>query len=155
MTSISPTDPHSITLQQLMQPEHANQHGAVHGGVVLKAVDEAGAICAMRYARKPCVTVCIDSMQFHSPVQVGELLRCQARITWTGHTSMEVWIRVESEDLIRGELTHTNSAFAVYVALDENGRPCAVPPHAPRNEEERRLWQDALLRQHDRLKLRR
>jgi acyl-CoA hydrolase len=137
-----------------MQPEHANQHGAVHGGVVLKAVDEAGAICAMRYSRKPCVTVCIDSMQFHSPVQVGELLRCQARITWTGHTSMEVWIRVESEDLIRGELTHTNSAFAVYVALDENGRPCAVPPYAPRNEEERRLWQDALLRQHDRLRLR-
>jgi acyl-CoA hydrolase len=137
-----------------MQPEHANQHGAVHGGVVLKAVDEAGAICAMRYSRKPCVTVCIDSMQFHSPVQVGELLRCQARVTWTGHTSMEVWIRVEAEDLIRGEVTHTNSAFAVYVALDENGRPWPVPPHAPRNDEERRLWQDALLRQHERLKLR-
>jgi acyl-CoA hydrolase len=138
-----------------MLPEHANQHGAVHGGVVLKAVDEAGAICAMRYARKPCVTVCIDSMQFHSPVHVGELLRCQARVTWTGRTSIEVWVRVEAEDFIQGEVTHTNSAFAVYVALDEEGKPVNVPPHAPRNDEERRLWQDALLRQHERLKLRR
>lgn len=138
-----------------MQPEHANQHGAVHGGVVMKLIDEAAAICAMRYAHKPCVTVCVDSMQFHSPVHIGELLRCHARVTWTGRTSIEVWVRVEAEDIVRGLLTHTNSAYAVYVALDEEGLPTQVPPHAPRNEEERKLWQDALQRQHERLSARR
>jgi len=155
VTSIAPPDPQEFTLQQLMLPEHANQYGAVHGGVVMKAVDEAGAICAMRYARKPCVTVCIDSIQFHSPVIVGALLRCQARVTWTGRTSIEVWIRVEAEDLIAGKLTHTNSAFAVYVALGKDRTPSSVPTHAPRTDEERKLWQDALLRQHERLKSRR
>jgi acyl-CoA hydrolase len=138
-----------------MQPEHANLHGAVHGGVVMKAMDEAGAICAMRYARKPCVTVCVDSMYFHSPVHVGNLLRCRARVTWTGKTSLEIWIRVETEDLIRGEVIHTHSAFAVYVALDEAGRPSEVPLYTPNTPEERRLLQDALLRQQTRLQARR
>jgi acyl-CoA hydrolase len=150
-----PNDPHQFVLQQLMQPEHANQHGAVHGGIVMKAIDEAAGICAMRYAHKPCVTVCVDSMQFHSPVHIGELLRCHARVTWTGKTSIEVWVRVEAEDFIRGIITHTNSAYAVYVALDGDGIPSSVPPHVPRNDEERKLWQDALQRQHDRLSLRR
>jgi acyl-CoA hydrolase len=138
-----------------MQPAHANQHGAVHGGVVMKAIDEAAGICAMRYSKKPCVTVCVDSMQFHSPVHIGELLRCHARVTWTGKTSIEVWVRVEAEDIVRGLLTHTNSAYAVYVALDDEGLPTPVPPHAPRNEEERKLWQEALQRQHERLSARR
>jgi acyl-CoA hydrolase len=142
----------SITLQQLMLPEHANQLGAVHGGVVMKAVDEAGAICAMRHARRPCVTVCVDSIQFHLPVHVGQLLRCQARVTWTGHTSIEVWINVEAEDIILGKVTHTNSAHIVYVALDESGHRTEVPPLQLTSEDDRRLWQDALIRQRNRLK---
>lgn len=135
-----------------MQPEHANPHGAVHGGVVMKLVDEAGAICAMRYARKPCVTVCVDSMQFHSPVHIGELLRCHARVTWTGRTSIEVWVRVETEDFVRGIVKHTNSAFVVYVAVDADGCPASVPPHSPRNAEEEKIWHEAVQRQHERLK---
>jgi acyl-CoA hydrolase len=141
----------ATVLQQLMLPEHANQLGAVHGGVVMKGVDETGAICAMRHARRPCVTVCVDSMEFHSPVKVGQLLRCQARVTWTGRTSIEVSTIVEAEDIILGQVTHTNSAHVVYVALDELGRPCEVPPVLLNTEEERRLWQDALDRQRNRL----
>lgn len=151
LTSRAPHES-AITLQQLMLPEHANQLGAVHGGVVMKAVDEAGAICAMRHARRPCVTVCVDSMEFHSPVHMGQLLRCQARVTWTGKTSIEVWIKVEAEDIIVGKVTLTNSAYVVYVALDDNGKPTPVPQVQLSNDEDRRLWQDATVRQRDRLK---
>ena len=141
----------AITLQQLLLPEHANQMGVVHGGVVMKAVDEAGAICAMRHARRPCVTVCVDSMEFHYPVHVGQLLRCKARITWTGRTSMEVWVDVEAEDIIAGRITHTNSAYIVYVALGEPGHPTDVPPLLVESEEDRRLWEAALVRRRHRL----
>jgi acyl-CoA hydrolase len=144
-----------ITLQQLMLPEHANQLGAVHGGIVMKAVDEAGAICAMRHSRRPCVTVRVDSMEFHSPVHVGQLLRCHARVTWTGRTSLEVWIDVVAEDIIAAKVTPTNSAYVVYVALDATGRPTAVPPLLPKTDEDRRLWQEAQKRQDDRLTARR
>jgi acyl-CoA hydrolase len=132
-------------------PEHANQLGAVHGGVVMKAVDETGAICAMRHARRPCVTVYVDSMEFHSPVQVGQLLRCHARVTWTGRTSMEVSVHVETEDIIAGKVTQTNSAHVVYVALDEAGRPTEVPAVRLDSEEDRRLWREALVRLQHRL----
>jgi acyl-CoA hydrolase len=145
----------ATTLQQLMLPEHANQLGAVHGGVVMKAVDEAGAICAMRHARRPCVTVCVDSMEFHCPVHVGQLLRCSARVTWTGRTSMEIEIRVEAEDVIGGGVTLTNSAYLVYVALDEAGKPTSVPALRLADEADRVLWQGALARQRDRLEARR
>src|SRR5512138_1388311 len=146
-----PASASATTLQRLMLPEHANQLGAVHGGEVMKAVDEAGAICAMRHARRPCVTVRLDSMEFHSPVRVGQLLRCQARVTWTGRTSIEVRIQVEAEDVIAGQVTLTNSAYAVYVALDDAGKPTEVTPLAVVSDEDERLWQEAAGRQRDRL----
>ena len=142
----------ATTLQRLMLPEHANQLGAVHGGEVMKAVDEAGAICAMRHARRPCGTVCVDSMEFHSPVRVGQLLKCKARVTWTGRTSTEVWVEVEAEDIIAGKITLTNSAYVVYVALDELGKPTEMPPLTIVSEEDARLWSEATQRQQDRLR---
>lgn len=141
----------ATTLQRLVLPEHANQLGAVHGGEVMKAMDEAGAICAMRHARRPCVTVCVDSMAFHSPVRVGQLLRCQARVTWTGRTSIEVWVQVEAEDVIAGKVTLTNSAYVVYVALDDAGKPTEVCPLSRVTVDDERLWQEATLRQRNRL----
>ncbi len=142
----------ATTLQRLMLPEHANQLGAVHGGEVMKAADEAGAICAMRHARRPCVTVCVDSMEFHSPVRVGQLLNCRARVTWTGRTSMEVRVQVEAEDVIAGQVTLANSAYIVYVALDGMGKPTEVPPLALHTPEDQRLWQEGTLRQQERLR---
>ena len=139
----------TTTLQRLMLPEHANQLGAVHGGEVMKAADEA--ICAMRHARRPCVTVCVDSMEFHSPVRVGQLLRCQARVTWTGRTSIEVWVQVEAEDVIAGKVTLTNSAYVVYVALDDAGKPTEAQPLSRVTAEDERLWQEAEQRQRNRL----
>jgi uncharacterized protein (TIGR00369 family) len=113
-----------------MLPEHANPFGHVHGGVVLRMVDEAGAISAMRHAHRPCVTVAIDSVTFVSPVNVGQLLCCRAEVSAVGRTSLEVEVRVTAEELTTGTVTHTNSAHVVYVALDEEGRPTPVPPLA-------------------------
>ena len=100
-----------------MTPEHSNGFGNVHGGVIMRIVDEAGAICAMRHAQRPCVTIAIDSMTFREPVHVGALLMCEARVSYVGRTSIETAVRVHAENPITGETTHTNSAFVVYVAL--------------------------------------
>jgi len=94
----------------------------------MKLVDEAGGLCAVRHARRHAVTVVMDSMTFREPVHVGELLELTAEVTWTGHTSMEVMVNVVAENPLTGDRVFTNSAYLVYVALDERGRPTQVPP---------------------------
>jgi len=145
----------TVTLHQLMLPEHANTFGNVHGGEIMKLMDEAGAICAMRHARHACVTIAIDSMSFHSPVHVGQLLCCRARVTWVGNTSVEVEVNVHAEDVIKGTVTHTNSGHFVYVALDEERRPTAVPPLLVESESDRQAFNDAVTRRELRLSTRR
>lgn len=136
-----------ISLNQLMLPEHANALGNVHGGVIMKMVDEAGAIVAMRHARKPCVTIAIDSMTFKQPVHVGQLMVCQARVTYVGRTSIEVQILVHAENLLTREVTHTNSAYAVYVSLGPDGRASSAPPLVLESDEDRRLHAEGEARQ--------
>jgi acyl-CoA hydrolase len=126
-----------VTLHQFMLPADANAMGNVHGGVILKIADEAAAICAMRHARRQCVTVAIDSVFFHSPVHVGELLALDASLTFVGRTSLEVCVRVSAEDPISGVVTHTNSAYFVFVALDEKGMAAPVPALELESDEER------------------
>src|SRR5687767_12312424 len=99
-----------VMLHQMMLPEHANAHGNVHGGVIMKMVDEAGGISAMRHAHRPSVTVAMDDMTFYSPVHVGELVCCVASLNLVGRTSMEVGVKVTAENPITGVVTHTNSA---------------------------------------------
>jgi uncharacterized protein (TIGR00369 family) len=126
-----------VTLHQFMLPADANAMGNVHGGVILKIADEAAAICAMRHARRQCVTVAIDSVSFHSPVHVGELLALDARLTYVGRTSVEVEVSVSAEDPIQGLITHTNSALFVFVALDGSGVAARVPELELTSDEER------------------
>ncbi|MBI4789511.1 MAG: acyl-CoA thioesterase [Chloroflexi bacterium] len=140
-----------VTLSQAMMPSDANPLGNIHGGHVMKLVDEAGGLAAMRHARRPVVTVAVDSMSFLSPVKVGHLLTLRSAVNWVGKTSLEVGIRVEAENPITGEITHTNSAFAVYVALDDAGRPVVVPPLILESEDEKRRWAEAEARQAIRL----
>jgi uncharacterized protein (TIGR00369 family) len=129
-----------VTLSQLMLPEHANMRGDVHGGWIMKLVDEAGALAAMRHAQSRVVTVAIDQMQFHEPIRIGDLVTFNAEISYTGRTSMEARVQVIAENPISGRRTHTNTAYVVYVALDDNRNPRTVPPLIPENEvEERRL----------------
>jgi len=131
----------------LMGPQDANVLGNVHGGVIMKMVDEAGAIAAMRHAQKPCVTIAIDSMTFKQPVHVGQLMVCQARVTFVGRSSIEVQILVHAENLLTREVTHTNSAYAVYVSLGSDGRSSAAPPLLLETDDDKTLFDAGAERQ--------
>ena len=129
-----------IQLAQLMQPEHANTQGNVHGGWIMKLVDEAGALASTRHAAHRTVTVAIDRMVFHHPIHIGDLVLFNAEVTYAGRTSMEVEVDVTAENPITGEQVHTNAAFLVYVAIDEHGKPTQIPPLlAETSEEEARI----------------
>lgn len=143
-----------LSLRQLTLPEHSNPLGNVHGGVILKLCDECGGIVATRHARRPAVTVSFDRVNFYQPVYVGQLLTVRGRITWVGHSSIEVQLRVEAEDMLSGEITHTNSAYSVYVALDAQGKPVEVPPLQLETADERRRFAEGQQRQEHRLALR-
>jgi uncharacterized protein (TIGR00369 family) len=143
-----------VTLHHFMLPQHANPLGNVHGGVIMRLVDEAAGLCAMRHAQRPAVTIAIDSMTFYSPVRVGELVTLNASLNWVGHTSMEVGVRVVAENPLTGERTHTNSAYLVFVALDDEGHPIKVPSLILETDEERRRWAEAEARQQRRLEQR-
>jgi uncharacterized protein (TIGR00369 family) len=143
-----------ITLSQLMHPEHANLLGNVHGGWIMKLVDEAGALTCMRHAQRKVVTVTIDSMDFRQPIRIGDLVILHAEVSYTGRTSMEAAVEVHAENPITGEQTHTNTAYLVYVALDDSGRPTPVPRLEPETDEDRQKMEQAQLRQQRRLQQR-
>ncbi len=115
-----------FTLSALMGTQDTNPYGNVHGGVIMKLADEAGALVAMRHANKPVVTVAIDSMTFMEPIFVGNLVLCNAELTYVGRSSMEVHVEVVAEDPLRGTSKIANTAYLVYVALDETGCPTPV-----------------------------
>ena len=140
-----------MTLAQLMQPEHANTLGNVHGGVIMKLIDEAGGLSATRHARQPAVTIAVDSLRFLSPVHVGDLVTLTAHLNWTGRTSMEVEVNVEAENLLTGQRTHTNSAYLVFVALGADEKPVNVPGLILETEAERQRWMQGAQRQAERL----
>jgi acyl-CoA hydrolase len=143
-----------VVLAQVMLPGDANNQGDVHGGTIMKLVDTAGAIAAVRHARTRVVTAVVDQMTFDAPVHVGDLVELSARLTWTGHTSMEVQVTVVAERVVTGERRVTSTAYVVYVALDETGRPKPVPPFEPRTPDERRRWRAAEARREARLRAR-
>ncbi len=148
-------DESRVTFTQPMGIDAANALGNVHGGIIMKLCDEAGAYAAMKHARRPVVTVSIDSMSFHSAVNIGNLLTVRAEVTWVGRTSMETRILVTAEELMSGRVTHTNTAYFVYVALDERGRPAEVPALLLETDEERRHFEEGAQRQALRLERRR
>jgi acyl-CoA hydrolase len=143
-----------VEMNQLMLPGHANAYGNVHGGEIMKMVDEAGGICAMRHANRPSVTIAIDEMSFVSPVHVGEVLCCRASVNWVGKSSIEVGVKVHAENPITGEVTHTNSAYVVYVAIDDQGRPIEVPRLVLETDEQKRRWEQGAERQAERVRSR-
>ncbi|NLC56177.1 MAG: acyl-CoA thioesterase [Armatimonadetes bacterium] len=140
-----------VILSQLMHPEHANNLGNVHGGVLMRLIDEAGALCSARHARRPTVTVAVDSLTFLEPVQIGDLVTFCARLTYVGRSAMEVEVCVEAEEITTGERRLTNRAYVVYVALDAAGRPAEVPPLLLETTEERERWEQGRQRQAERL----
>ncbi len=136
-----------------MLPVDANPMGNVHGGTILKLVDLAAAVSALRHARATVVTASIDRMDFYHPVYVGNLVSLKASVNYTGTTSMEVGVRIEAEDLKSGKITHTGSSYLTYVAIDENGRPVEIPDVVPETPEEKRRWREGKERRAERLKV--
>jgi uncharacterized protein (TIGR00369 family) len=136
-----------VTLSALMGPQDTNGLGNVHGGVIMKMVDEVGALAAMRHARTPVVTIAIDSMTFLEPVRVGNHVQCTAELTYVGRTSMEVRVEVLTENVLTGEASITNTAYLVYVALDGEGKPTPVPRLTYVTDDERERAAQAEARQ--------
>lgn len=133
----------AVVMAQMMIPQDANPAGNVHGGVILKLIDEAAGVVAMRHSRANAVTASIDRMDFHTPVFVGNLLSVKASLNYAGKTSMEIGVRVEAENLLSGEIHHAASAYLTYVALDPDGKPQAVPSIILETDEERRRHREA------------
>ncbi len=150
-TGARPASASEIVLRQLMLPEHANPFGNVHGAWIMKLVDEAAGSAAMRHCRSRVVTKLVDQMTFDAPVHVGELVHVTARLTWTGRTSVETRVIVESEKVLTGEVRRTNTAYLVFVALDHEAKPRAVPPLLIETPDDQAEWDAAELRRAQRM----
>lgn len=137
--AVRPARASRTVLADLMSPPDANVRGTVFGGKILALVDKAAAVCAMRHAGKPCVTVAMERVEFLVPIQVGNLVSVEACLTYAGRTSVEVAVEVFAEDLAKGTRAHANSCLVTMVAVDETGRPSAIPGLLleSREEEER------------------
>ena len=137
---------HQLSMTILMTPDMANFSGNVHGGVLLKYLDQVAYACASRYAGHYVVTLSVDQVVFRQPIHVGELVTFLASVNYTGRTSMEVGIKVVTEDIRRKLVRHTNSCYFTMVAMDQDGKPVSVPPLNPRSDEERQRFEAAQLR---------
>ncbi|MCW5878857.1 MAG: acyl-CoA thioesterase [Anaerolineales bacterium] len=146
-----PVSASRVIMSQLMNPTAANIQGNVHGGHIMKLVDETGALACMRHAHKRVVTVAIDRMTFQHPIRIGDLVTLTGEVSYVGSSSMEVEVSVFAENPTTGEKWHTNTAYLVYVALDENGKPARVPPLQPETEFERKRMELGAARQAYRL----
>lgn len=140
-----------VELAQVMMPEHSNAAGNVHGGYILKIVDQAGAIVAQRHAHRNIVTASLDRMDFISPVYVGNLVFAKASCNFVSRTSMEIGVRVEAECLRTGTHTHVGSAYLTFVALDENDKPTPIPELILETDDEKRRFEEAKKRREIRI----
>lgn len=141
-------------MTELVFPTDTNHHGTMFGGTLMKYIDKICAIAAMRHSGKPVVTASTDSLDFLSPIRMGEAVELEAFVTWTRRSSMEIYVVVRAENLFTGERRVTVTAFSTFVAVDEQGKPTPVPPVRPENEAEQKLFDSAPERHEHRMKRR-
>jgi uncharacterized protein (TIGR00369 family) len=139
------------TLSEVMMPVNANHYGSVHGGTILKLVDEAAFVAATKHARKNIVMASIDHVVFKHPVNIGDMLNIKARLCYVGRSSMDIEVEIEAEKLKEGRTLKIGSAYLTMVALDERGRPTAVPKVIFKTAEEKSRGARALARRKKRL----
>ena len=137
---------HQLTMTVLMTPDTANFSGNVHGGTILKLLDQVAYACASRYAGTYVVTLSVDQVTFRQPIHVGELVSFLASVNHTGNSSMEIGIKVIAEDLRTQVVRHVNSCFFTMVAVDSDGKPVTVPALRPFSPDERRRHHAAQMR---------
>lgn len=151
-----PVSASRTTLSHIMTHNDTNLLGTVHGGVIMKLVDDVAGAVAGRHFRGPAVTASMDEMAFFEPVRVGDLVHVKAQVNWTGRTSMEVGVRVLAERWNESApATHVGSAYLVFAAVDADGKPRRVPPVLPESDRDRRRYQEAQIRRTHRLSRRR
>lgn len=157
MTAGKPTSAARTSLSRIMTALDTNLLGTVHGGVIMKLVDDVAGAVAQRHSGGPAVTASMDEMAFLAPVGVGDLVHAHAQVNWTGRTSMEVGVRVLAEPWNEAgvEPTRVATAYLVFVAVDAAGRPRDVPPVLPETDEDRRRFGEAAIRREHRLARRR
>lgn len=140
-----------LSMTILMTPDMANFSGKVHGGAILKLLDQAAYACASRYSGAYVVTLSVDQVQFKQPIHVGELVTLLACVNYVGRTSMEIGIRVIAENIQQHHIRHTNSCYFTMVAVDDDGKAIPVPQFTPMTELETRRCKAAILRKELRL----
>ena len=138
-----PVSASHVTISLLAAPETRNIFGSVHGGWIMRQVDETAYVCAARHAGRHAITASIDRVDFKSPIHVGDLVRLKASVHWVGRTSMLIGVKVEAEDLLSGEVRHTNSCLLTFVAIDESFKPVPVPGLIRETPEEEERWRAA------------
>ncbi|MEN1967551.1 acyl-CoA thioesterase [Lentibacillus sp. N15] len=136
-------------------PPDTNHHGTLFGGKLMAHIDDVAAIAAVRHARLPVVTASTDSVDFLEPVKEGDSICVEAFVTWTHNTSMEVFVKAVTEDLLTGDRGVCTTAFLTFVAVDHNGRPIPVPDVYPETDQEKQLHQSAPARAEQRKQRRR
>ena len=149
-----PASASRVTMTELVIPEDTNPHGNIFGGRVMSLLDKAASVVALRHCRTQVATVSVDSLAFHSPIRLGSIMVLEARMNAVFRSSMEVGVRVSSEEVTTGRRRITTTAFVTMVCLNRPGRPQAAPPLLPECEEDHRLAQEATRRRAQRLKLR-
>lgn len=143
----------SLSMSVLMTPSMANFRGDVHGGDLLKLLDQVAYACAARYCGKNVVTLSVDRVIFKHPIHIGTLVTFLASVNYTGKTSMEIGIKVIAEDIKKQSVVHTNSCFFTMVAVDEDGKPVEIEPLNPQSDTEKRRYADGERRRKHRLEV--
>jgi uncharacterized protein (TIGR00369 family) len=146
-----PASQSQTVISVVMEIEHANNAGYVHGGTIMRLVDTAAGIAAARHARRRVVTAAMDDMSFLSPVYLGDLVTVRAMVNDAHRTSMEIGVRVDVETVPTGETRHVASAHLVFVGIDEEGKPAPVPPVIAQTDDEKRRQAQARIRREQRL----
>ncbi len=136
----------SLHMTILMTPDMANFSGNVHGGSILKLLDQVAYACAARYCKSYVVTISLDQVTFKAPIKVGELVTFRAHVNYVGSSSLEVGVKVFAEDLHNKKIRHTNSCYVIMVAMGEDGKSIPAPPLELENEFEKKLFEAAVMR---------
>lgn len=146
-------DESAVIMTEIVLPQHTNALGTIFGGTVMSWIDIAGAICAGKHARSDVVTASIDALHFIKPIKLGYFVELKASVNFTGTTSMEVGVRVDTENPKTGERFHNVSAYLTFVAVGADGKAHPIPQLDPRSEADKRRNQAALLRRQSRIQL--
>ncbi|RAX56970.1 acyl-CoA thioesterase [Helicobacter monodelphidis] len=142
---------HTLVMRILATPPMANFAGVVHGGELLKILDQVAYACAARFCGHYAVTLSVDQVLFRQPIKVGSLMNFIASVNFTGKTSMEIGIKVVAEDVQKRFSVHTNTCLITMVAKDSDGKPCPIPQLEPQTDEEKRRFEEGRIRREQRL----